>query len=252
MGDEFGGHLPVVRAFQGANLTFPDLVDNRTGYASIGIVSYALDPAAVAAGTYDTQLTAVARAAPTTRPTLFCLDHEPEQSGRTYTAAQFVSGFRHFADVMRSIRNPWIKITPIYMQWSLRSSATWPVDSGYWPGDDYVDYFGVDAYYMAGLSGFTTAAGLFGNSLTFAQAHAKPLVVAEHSIGSGPGHGGEGWTDAQWTSLVADTINYLDGKAYALAWFETWKSDGDWRMNSWNNFGVHQGAINEWTAVASR
>lgn len=222
---EFGGHLGVVRIYQEGNLTLPKM----TGPA---IASWNFPLAGTLAGQYDAQIDAIARGA--TYPLWFVPWHEVDNN--KMAPADYVKLFRYIADRVHAIGNPLVKMTPIFMGWTVRKMDLTTFDA-YYPGDAWVDAIGFDTYLTPNVPYLSTPEGMLSAPVQVAALHHKPLVIGEVSIRPG-------YTDAQWTEDVARIIHILDTPATAaVTWFETAKFDGDWRM------GLHPGAVAEWSAV---
>lgn len=226
---EFGGKLGVERRFMGTNFTLPTMTN-------AAILSWDFPPAATLAGQYDAQIDAIAKGA--TKPLWFVPWHEVE-NGPKLSAADYVAVFRYLANRVHADGNPLVHMTTIFMGYSVRGGNL-AVFNSYYPGDAYVDDIGFDQYINPGIPYFTTPEGSFQQPIAIAAAHHKPLVIGEVSLYPG-------YSDAQWTDYVARTIKLLDTPdTDAVSWFETNKSDGDWRMAS------HTSAVPEWSRLTTR
>jgi hypothetical protein len=222
---EFGGHLGVVRIYQEGNLTLPKM----TGPA---IVSWNFPLAGTLAGQYNAQIDAIARGA--TYPLWFVPWHEVEHN--KMAPADYVKLFRYIANRVHAIGNPNVKMTPIFMGWTVRKMDLTTFNSFY-PGDAWVDAIGFDTYLSPNVADLSTPEGMLSAPMQVAAQHHKPLVIGEVSIRPG-------YTDAQWTDDVARIIHILDTPATAaVTWFETDKYDGDWRMDP------HPASVAEWSTV---
>jgi hypothetical protein len=232
--------LPVERIFNEATWVVPPA-------GTPAIVSFTQDPSAVAAGQFDSDITAfVQNLDPKTRYWL-CLNHECDQPTRPYTPAQQVAGFRHFSTVARAVGNPNVALACIMMSWTLtQGDDTW---RQWYPGPAYVDALGWDAYWRPTLP--HSADYIYGPALAVCRAEGKPLLICETSMGAA-GHGGQelvGGTyqdipDELWTAFTAEAIAYLNiADVAAVTWFETNKYDGRWLLEG------HSAAFDLWKAA---
>src|SRR4051794_27284305 len=116
--DSFGGALAAVRVFfNGLPPTWTRLARN---YGSTPlIVSFELDPAAVVAGQYDSQLLAWFQTAPTDYPTRWTYLHEPEDNiaRGELTAEAYREAWRHIGALADSVGNPKLRATLILLCW---------------------------------------------------------------------------------------------------------------------------------------
>jgi beta-mannanase len=145
--------------------------------------------------------------------------------------------FRYLADRVHAVGNPLVKMTPMFMGWSVRNMDLSTFNQFY-PGDAWVDAMGFDAYVNPNSPNLSTPEGTLSAPVQVAAQHHKPLVIGEVSIRAG-------YSDAQWTDDVARIIHILDTPATAaVAWFETAKDVGDYRMSP------HAAAVAEWSAVS--
>ncbi len=219
--------LPVERIFNENTWVVPEA-------GRPAIVSFSQNPTSVANGDFDGQITAFVQALdPNTRYWL-CLNHECDQTGRSYTPAEQVAGFRHFSTVARAVGKPRVKLIPILMSWTLtRGQDFW---RQWYPGAAYVDAIGWDAYWRPTLK--HTAADVYGGVMAVNKAEKMPLLICETSLGA-QGHGGQQLVGGQyvdipddiWSGFTTDAIQFLNVPGVtAVTWFETNKTDGRWLL----------------------
>jgi hypothetical protein len=82
-------------------------------------------------------------------PVWFALRHEPEAAGSSSygDADDFVAAWRRFVDIIRNEGADNVEFAWIMTSWSFEVSASDRRSAGNWyPGDDYVDLIGSDAY----------------------------------------------------------------------------------------------------------
>lgn len=219
--------LPVERIFNEGTWLVP-------AAGRPAIVSFSQNPTSVANGDFDGQITAFVEALDPQVRYWLCLNHECDQTSRSYTSAEQVAGFRHFSTVVRAVGKPRVKLTPIFMSWTLRRGADfW---RQWYPGAAYVDAIGWDAYWRPNLK--HTAEDVYGGVMAVNKAEGKPLLICETSMGA-PGHGGQQLIDGVyqdipdniWAQFTTDAIEFLDVPGVAaVTWFETNKTDGRWLL----------------------
>jgi hypothetical protein len=139
--------------------------------------------AAIAAGTYDGYLSSYAEAVRAYRhPVIISFGHEMNGSwyswGYRHTSpAAFVAAWRHVVSVFRALgagNVTWlwtVNIVNDTQQGSIPSPAQW------WPGRSYVNWVGIDGYYLEPSWQF---APLFGPTITAVRAlTGDPILIAE-------------------------------------------------------------------------
>ncbi len=226
--DRMGGALAVERIFNESSWDVPHLA------GASGIVSFAQNPARVAAGVHDAHIRRFVQgvhALGITQTWWLCLNHECDQTTRNYSPADQVAGFRRFSDVVRDecdlLGESSIKVTTILMSWTLTlGKDAW---RQWYPGPKYVDALGWDAYFRPNMA--HEPEDVYGPAIAVTQSEGKRLLICETSLGA-KGAGGKGFSDKQWTDYTKGAIKLLDGTARAVTWFETHKVDGDWRLHN--------------------
>jgi hypothetical protein len=169
-----------------------DLSRARSIYESSAFPIVQMDPAGISLenilqGKYDAYLRGVARAVVRFHcPIALSFGHEMNGSwyGWGYRHTQpstFIAAWRHIHNlfVAAGARN-------IIWLWTINRVAHGEsAIRNWWPGAQFVDWVGIDAYYRKTTSRFTS---VFGNTLTdlhkFAQ---KPVLVTETGVPSRPG-----------------------------------------------------------------
>jgi hypothetical protein len=210
------------------------LVISLSSSFTVGSITYA----AVAAGTYDTDLNDLASNINNlSSPCILVFGHEMELSGNSSygTAAQFISAFQHVANVVRAGAPGMVA-----MAWV--SSGTGSSVQTYYPGDAYVDWLGVDPYDPTLAKGSPTAT--YTPYITFL--NTDPLAIAG-GAGSGGGHGkpigifetgiepspsNSDSADATWINAIPACLNSLtttwSSKYQLFMWFNdltgTWNT----------------------------
>lgn len=167
----------------------------------------------IISGALDDVIDARARAiADLGRPVLLGFGHEPgaligEGGSRSGTEEEYVEAWRHVAsrfDAAGARNVSWV--------WTLTAFAFKNGDGeGLYPGDDVVDWVGVDGYVNVGCPWLNVPwspwSELFAPADAFAAAHDKPLVVAEFGLGEDPG---DPQRKAEWLRDAAEEIQEME------------------------------------------
>jgi mannan endo-1,4-beta-mannosidase len=139
--------------------------------------------AAIAAGRYDSYLSAYAKAVRAYRhPIILSFGHEMNGTwyswGYTHTpSAAFVAAWRHIVTVFRTLG-----AQNVTWLWTINAvnQPNVPLPSRWWPGSSYVNWVGIDGYYNNSSAVFSS---VFGP--TIADVHAlsrDPILIAETSV----------------------------------------------------------------------
>jgi len=143
----------------------------------------------------------------------------------TTNSASYVAAYRHVVDVFRASG-----ATNVKWVWSpnVQESTKYQM-APYFPGDEYVDYVGLDGYNWGTNNGETwqTFEQVFSSSYAVAtQLTSDPVIITE------TGSSEVGGSKADWirTSFM-QTIPQKFPRISAVIWFNRAKED-DWRINS--------------------
>ncbi len=132
------------------------------------------------------------------------------RANKTLTQEDFVSAWRRAVDIFRGegANNVAWLWTPY--AWPPNSSKIDVNLDSYWPGDDYVDWVGVD-YYEDGPASWMYPI------YTFALTHNKPVFVAEFGIRSK----GSRLTSVEWRAWLEAMFDYFEShvKIKAITYF---------------------------------
>lgn len=222
----------------GQPLMYSDEIENLGATGQTPLITWepyeqSLD--SISSGSYDKYLhEAAAIAKSWGKPLMIRFAHEMNgnwypwgASSTTSTAnsSSYVSAYRHVVDVFRGdgVQNvKWV--------WSpnVQEGAKYQM-APYFPGDEYVDYVGLDGYNWGTNNGETwqTFEQVFSNSYAIAtQLTNDPVIVTETSSSE------SGGSKAEWirTSFM-QTIPQKFPRISAVVWFDKAKED-DWRINS--------------------
>lgn len=180
-------------------------------------VSNGYSAASIAAGTHDAEWNAMwdrlfalpfgatdTSGAGTKKPldVWFCYEHEVDRPDKNVPPADYVAAWKHIR-VLRNNRaaaagqDPSrVKMMTVFTAYGINVGRTAP----YWPGNDQVDYFGIDSYnQLFGRGNWTNLSTNIAKGLTFNTAHGnKKVVIAETSttIGSGTQSATQYWANA--------------------------------------------------------
>ena len=181
--------------------------------------------AAIAAGDFDSYLRSYAAAVIAfDHPVILSFGHE--MNGDWYSwgyghtpAATFVAAWRHIVGVFRAAG-----AANVTWLWAVNSTAGASSDlSQWWPGAAWVDWTGVDGYYVRATDSFD---GLFAPAIadirTFSSA---PMIIAETAVGATPDRA------SQIDTLFADARS---DQLAGVVWFDEKQDAGlyhqDWRL----------------------
>ena len=139
--------------------------------------------------------------------------------------SKYIAAWRHVHDVFVTTG-----ATNVVWVWSPNRTSipdvAWNAASAYYPGDDYVDWVGIDGYQRDPVHdrSFTT---LFA-PLYDEYASRKPIMIAETSSVEGrvPGR------KAAWIDATRSDIEHRFPAIAALVWFDTAKNGFDWHVDS--------------------
>lgn len=187
----------------------------------------------IASGAHDDRIRAAAQlAASWGKPLLVRFAHEMNLSGSPYgpgrngnVPAAFVAAWRHVVTVFRAER-----ATNVRWVWTpnVDCGGGCPFESFY-PGDDWVDWVGLDGYNYSSISGvpWMSLSQVFGSSYdAMERLTSKPLMIAETSSAEGGGD------KAAWIrDAFENALPVRMPAVRAVIWFDRVK-ETDWRIDS--------------------
>lgn len=193
--------------------------------------------AAIADGSYDTYLRAWAKSvAAWAKPFFLSFDHEMNggaypwglgQNGNT-RASDYVSMWRHVHSIFQAAG-----ASNVVWVWSPNALPDGAAFDQFYPGDQYVNWVGMDGY-NAGIAPSPNAAGGWHSladefRATYADltvlAPSIPVLVGETASSS------EGGDKAAWITRAFSDVPTLFPRVGAIIWFEANKEQ-DWRVES--------------------
>jgi Glycosyl hydrolase family 26 len=183
----------------------------------------------IASGKYDSYLHEQAKLAKSWGSTLL-IRFGHEMNGTWYSwsgqPTSFVAAWRHIVSVFRAdgVTNVKWVFSP-----NIQEGTKYPI-SPYFPGDEWVDYVGLDGYNWGtgtSWSHWESLEAVFATSYSvITQLSTKPLIITETSSSEA---GGE---KAAWIRTgMMQTIPQKFPRVTAVVWFNRTQED-DWRINS--------------------
>ncbi len=236
-----GRKLAIVQHYYSWTNTFPsgleqwDIAGGRTPLVSWAGVS--LD--AILSGSYDAMIRARADGMKALGAPVFlrwcwemngnwypCDGTHNNTPGTTDGPAKFVAAWRHIHDLFAAQG-----ATNVVWVWSPNNdnvpSVSWNHFTNYYPGDEYVDWVGIDGYNWGSTRSWSTwrsFSSLF-SSVYSAYAARKPIMIAETSSAE------QGGNKADWITAARATIQSQFPAIAAVMWFDVLK-ENDWRVDS--------------------
>ena len=186
-----------------------------------------LDPArqpvrAIAAGRYDSYLRTYARqVARFGFPLAISFGHEMNGDwypwgGRNTSPADFIAAWRHIHQIFSRAGASNVTWVWTVAPRGARSSS----QAQWWPGDAYVDWVGLDAYYRKPTSTFGDIVGSMAQVRTFTH---KPVLITETAVAPGP------HTARQVISLFIGVASHPG--LIGFVWFDQDRQER-WRLES--------------------
>jgi acyl-CoA hydrolase len=210
--------------FEPFQTSFAATVAEHGGVPLVQMDPQGISIAAIAAGSYDSYLTAYAKAVRSyRRPVVVGFGHE--MNGYWYSwgykntpSTVFVSAWRHIVNLFRAAgaRN----VTWMWTVNTIHSHANVPNPKRWWPGSAYVNWVGIDGYYFNPASTF---ASLFGPTIAAVRAFTgDPILIAETAA-----------SGSVQPAKIADLFAgiHLYG-LLGFVWFDSAAHADDWRVTS--------------------
>jgi glycosyl hydrolase family 26 len=184
----------------------------------------------IASGAYDSYLHESAAIAKSWGKNLM-IRFAHEMNGTWYpwsgsaTASTYVSAWRHIVSLFRADG-----VTNVQWVWSpnVQEGSKYAI-SPYFPGDEWIDYVGLDGYNWGSNNGgsWQSAQEVFAASYsTVTQMSTKPVIITETSS-SEAGGDKAAWIRSSFMSSIPQNFPRVS----AVVWFNRSQED-DWRINS--------------------
>lgn len=168
------------------------------------------------------------------KPIFVRIGYEFDEKGK-YDPKAFIKAWRYIVDKFReagadNVATVWCACPYV---------GTSPVKQ-YYPGDDYVDWFGIDVFYARHLTGKYKPIEDF---LELAIKHRKPVMVGETTAaGTGVENGKESWNE--WFDPFFKWINeYKQIKAFCYINWDWVKDKTGGSPGTWGNCRIEENEI---------
>jgi len=182
----------------------------------------------IASGAYDSYLHEAAKVAKSWgSPMMIRFAHEMNGTWYSWSGSPetFVAAWRHVVSIFRADG-----ATNVKWVWSpnIQEGAKYPI-SPYFPGDEWIDYVGLDGYNWGTVNGETwhSLKEVFATSYSVVtQLSTKPVVITETSS-SETGGDKAAWVRSGFMTAIPQSFPRVS----AVVWFNKVQED-DWRINS--------------------
>jgi oligosaccharide reducing-end xylanase len=168
------------------------------------------------------------------RPVFLRIGYEFDGPWNAYAPEPFVAAWQRIVDRLRAL-----KVANVATVWQSATDAqtfeghAW---SAWYPGDDYVDWFG--------MSYFTPNAKVFADWLALARKHSKPVMIAEATPRGRDLAKEDG--NVVWAAWFAPFFKFIHDNAdmiRAVAYINThWDSQSMWAGQNWGDSRVQANA----------
>lgn len=250
--DTTGRDLALHRTYQSwegttiSNLTKLDTKNGRIPAVSIEAPVWA----ELASGARDAEVVAQAQAFKAFgKPVLLSLNHEPEiDTGTLGTPQQYRDAWRRWAGIYRAQGVTNVSLTWIVLASSFGRDAA--VAESYYPGDDVVDWLGVDGYNwydVCKTSRWRTFDEVFAGFRTWAAKHPKPIFIAE--VGSAE-DSADPQRKARWVQEMGASLQTWP-QVKALSWFHFQPTEGSALRECGFRLNSSPASMDAWRSVAA-
>lgn len=182
----------------------------------------------IVAGTFDDMLTQRAKeAAELTEPVFldFAAEMNEEEGWGGHDPELYVAAFRHIHDIFEA--NDADQVVWVWAPNNVDTQDA-PAALEYYPGDDYVDWTGIDGYNW-GTSDpdfeWQSFESVFRDMYDDLHKLGKPIIIGEMASAE------EGGSKPEWIEQVVPTLTQEFSDIRAVVWFDVDK-ERDWRIRS--------------------
>jgi len=151
---------------------------------------------------------------------------------------RFIAAYRHIVDIFNNLG-----VTNVTWVWCPNNGsapdASWNTYDAYYPGDEYVDWVGMDGYNFGTSQSWSSWVEFFNiyNSFYHAmEVYNKPIMIGEYASVEDPQNVNR---KANWITNAYLYTKAVFPKIKAITWFHIKKYEGnvqtDWRINSSTN-----------------
>jgi len=161
------------------------------------------------------------------KPLLIRWGHEFNGNWYPWSVAQNGENPQLYIDAYRKVHDAFVSAGADNVKWIWCPNANsvpneeWNVASMAYPGDDYVDWIGIDGYNFSGSDSFKTIFSKAYQALV--TDFSKPIIIAEFATG------GEGSKKGDWVKDMATDLEQYFPAIKAITWFDINK-ELDWRL----------------------
>jgi beta-mannanase len=145
-------------------------------------------------------------------------------NGQSSGPAKYIAAWKHIHNIFNSA-----SATNVKWVWSPNHTSTpdesWNQAVNYYPGDDYVDWIGIDGYNW-GQGSWQTFAQIFSSAYATFESYGKPLMISEFACATD-----ESYRKADWITDAFSKIENTYSKIRIFVWFNQNK-ERDWRISS--------------------
>lgn len=163
------------------------------------------------------------------------------QNGKnTEAAALYREAWKRIHDIFKTA-----KASNVFFVWCInadsvpsREAAPWNAPENYYPGDDFVDYIGIDGYNFGDGNGQRAPAAIFNSAYLQFNSYNKPMIICETSsadnvLGAAAPAGTVPWTNMDKPKWMQEFSNWLNGAPLVdgVVWFNYSKEQA-WQIDS--------------------
>ena len=189
----------------------------------------------ISKGDYDSELDLLIYAFKQLKKPIFLrIGYEFDKEGK-YNPKNFIKTWKYIVDKFREAG-----VDNIATVWCACPFNGTELVEPYYPGDDYVDWFGIDVFYARHITGKYKPVEDF---LDLATKHKKPVMVGETTAaGTGVENGKESWNE--WFNPFFKWINeHKQIKAFCYINWD-WAKDKTWGSpGTWGNCRIEENEI---------
>lgn len=236
-----GKNLAVNMWYITWNYSFPSSeCDSAKNYGGVPMITW--EPSlsttntleAISNGNYDSYLTTFAQAAKNWGGLIY-LRFAHEMNGNWYVwdgyhngessgPAKYIAAWKHIHNIFSSA-----SATNVKWVWSPNHTSapdeSWNQAVNYYPGDDYVDWIGIDGYNW-GQGDWQTFTQIFSSAYATFESYGKPLMISEFACATD-----ESYSKADWITDAFSEIESTYSRIRIFVWFNQNK-ERDWRVSS--------------------
>jgi beta-mannanase len=184
---------------------------------------------AISEGEYDSELGKLIKVIREfENPVFIRIGYEFDKAGK-YNSRDFVLAWKYIVNYLK--KNDVNNVSTVWC--SCPYHGTVPVEPFY-PGDDYVDWFGIDVFTVKYIDGSYKPIKEF---LDLAKKHKKPVMVGESS----PARVGVNNSEESWDGWFKFYFDWIKKNPIIKAFcYINWDWGKDWKQPEWLNGRIHE------------